>query len=169
MEELADSQPFLRGFPVLARLGSLISESPKHVRTFGGGHMNFTPKYDWDWVVLEPSTTSWSEMIFKRLFQREQWFREHRLPIPAPGSCTALRATNSRVIKVMASRPAMAQPALDFCHEYLTNESLTGFFETAAQNAPSLMIFEDLDRAFVPVIQRLQSAEDYPATLPELS
>jgi SpoVK/Ycf46/Vps4 family AAA+-type ATPase len=31
----------------------------------------------------------------------------------------------------------------------MNNESLSGFFDEAARNAPSLLIFEDLDRAFV--------------------
>ena len=31
----------------------------------------------------------------------------------------------------------------------MNNESLSGFFEDGARNAPSLLIFEDLDRAFV--------------------
>ena len=135
---------------VLARLGSLISESPKHVRTFGGGHMNFTPKYDWDSVVLEPSTTQLVRNDFEAFFQREQWFREHGLPFRRgylfygpPGN------GKSSVIKVMASHPAITPFTLDFCHEGLNNESLSDFFVMAAQNAPSLVILEDLDRAFV--------------------
>jgi len=134
---------------VLARLGSLISESPKHVKTFGGGHLNFTPKYDWDSVVLEPSTTQLVRNDFETFFHREQWFREHGLPFRRgyllygpPGN------GKTSVIKVMASHPAITPFTLDFCHECLSNESLTGFFEMAAQNAPSLVVLEDLDRAF---------------------
>jgi hypothetical protein len=134
---------------VLARLGSLISESPKHVKTFGGGHLNFTPKYDWDSVVLEPSTTQLVRSDFEAFFHREQWFREHGLPFRRgylfygpPGN------GKTSVIKVMASHPAITPFTLDFCHECLTNESLTGFFEMASQNAPSLVVLEDLDRAF---------------------
>jgi ATP-dependent 26S proteasome regulatory subunit len=86
---------------------------------------------------------------FEAFFHREQWFREHGLPFRRgylfygpPGN------GKTSVIKVMASHPAITPFTLDFCHECLTNESLTNFFEIAAQNAPSLVIFEDLDRAF---------------------
>jgi ATPase family associated with various cellular activities (AAA) len=48
----------------------------------------------------------------------------------------------------MASHPAITPFSLDFSHECLSNESLTEFLGMAAQHAPSLVIFEDLDRAF---------------------
>lgn len=134
---------------VLNRLGSLTVESSKHVRMFGGGHLRFTPKYDWDSVVLDPSVARLVRDDFESFFRREFWFREHGLPFrrgylfygpPGNGKTT--------VIKVMASHPSVTPFTLDFCHECLSNESLSGFFEMAAQNAPSLVIFEDLDRAF---------------------
>lgn len=53
------------------------------------------------------------------------------------------------VIKVMASHPSITPLTFDFGGEIMNNESLSGFFEEAARNAPSLLIFEDLDRAFV--------------------
>ena len=49
----------------------------------------------------------------------------------------------------MASHPAITPLTFDFGSEIMNNESLSGFFEEAARNAPSLLIFEDLDRAFV--------------------
>lgn len=110
--------------------------------------MNFTPNYDWDSVVLGPSTTELVRNDFETFFHREPWFREHGLPFRRgylfygpPGN------GKTSVIKVMASHPAITPFTLDFCHEGLTNESLTGFFETA-QNAPSLVVFEDLDKTF---------------------
>ena len=117
---------------------------------WGGGHLSFTPNYDWDSVVLDPSVVQLVRNDFESFFQREPWFREHGLPFrrgylfygpPGNGKTT--------VIKVMASHPAITPLTFDFGSEIMNNESLSGFFEEAARNAPSLLIFEDLDRAFV--------------------
>ncbi len=134
---------------VLNRLRPLATGTPKGVRSFGCGNLDFTPKYDWDSVVLDPATTELVRADFESFFQREQWFRYHGLPFrrgylfygpPGNGKTT--------VIRVMASHPAITPFTLDFCHECLDNQCLTEFFETAAQHAPSLVIFEDLDRVF---------------------
>ena len=72
------------------------------------------------------------------------------------------------VIKVMASHPAITPLTFDFGSECMNNESLSGFFEEAARNAPSLLIFEDLDRAFVVKDDRDQRSENNSPALPEL-
>ena len=135
---------------VLSRLQPLTAKPSKRIKTFGGGSLKFLPKYDWNSVVLDPSISQMVRDDFESFFERERWFQEHGLPFrrgylfhgpPGNGKTT--------VIKVMASHPAVTPLTLDFCHECLNNESLTGFFEMAAQNAPALVIFEDLDRAFV--------------------
>lgn len=58
----------------------------------------------------------------------------------------------------MASHPAITPLTFDFGSECMSNESLSGFFEEAARSAPSLLIFEDLDRAFVVKDDRDQRA-----------
>lgn len=135
---------------VLNRLLSLAHKPSKQVRMFGGGHLSFAPNYDWESVMLDPSIARLVKDDYESFFKRERWFRDHGLPFrrgylfygpPGNGKTT--------VIKVMASHPAVTPLTLDFCHECLNNESLTGFFEMAAQNAPSLVIFEDLDRVFI--------------------
>lgn len=135
---------------VLNRLLSLIRSQPKHLSVWGGGHLGFTSNYDWDSVVLDPSVIQLVRNDFELFFQRERWFREHGLPFrrgylfygpPGNGKTT--------VIKVMASHPAITPLTFDFGNECMNNESLSGFFEEAARNAPSLLILEDLDRAFV--------------------
>jgi len=135
---------------VLNRLLSLIRSQPKQVSVWGCGYLSFTPNYDWDSVVLDPSVVQLVRNDFESFFRRERWFREHGLPFrrgylfygpPGNGKTT--------VIKVMASHPAITPLTFDFGSECLNNESLSGFFEEAARNAPSLLIFEDLDRAFV--------------------
>ena len=135
---------------VLNRLLPLVHKQPKRLSVWGGGHLSFTPNYDWDSVVLDPSVVQLVRSDFESFFRRESWFREHGLPFrrgylfygpPGNGKTT--------VIKVMASHPAITALTFDFGSECMNNESLSGFFEESARNAPSLLIFEDLDRAFV--------------------
>lgn len=135
---------------VLNRLLALIQKPSKRVSVWGGDHLRFNPNYDWDSVVLDPSIVQLVRNDFESFFRREHWFREHGLPFrrgylfygpPGNGKTT--------VIKVMASHPAITPLTFDFGSECMNNESLYGFFEEAARNAPSLLIFEDLDRAFV--------------------
>ena len=123
--------------PVLNRLLSLIQGQPKQVSVWGGGNLSFTPKYDWDSVVLDPSVVQLVRNDFESFFQREGWFREHGLPFrrgylfygpPGNGKTT--------VIKVMASHPAITPLTFDFASECMNNESLSGFFVEAARNAP---------------------------------
>lgn len=135
---------------VLNRLLGLIRNQPKQVSVWGGGHLSFTPNYDWDSVVLDPSVVQLVRNDFESFFRRESWFREHGLPFRRgylfygpPGN------GKTSVIKVMASHPAITPLTFDFGSECMNNESLSGFFEEAARNAPSLLVFEDLDRAFI--------------------
>jgi transitional endoplasmic reticulum ATPase len=48
----------------------------------------------------------------------------------------------------MASHPMLSAYTLDFSQKQLDNDDLTYLFETAADHAPALVIFEDLDRLF---------------------
>ena len=113
---------------VLNRLRSMIAEPSKCVRMFGGGRLRFMAKYDWDSVVLDPSVTQLVRDDFESFFKRERWFREHGLPFrrgylfygqPGNGKTT--------VIKVMASHPAVTPFTLDFSHECLNNDAMSGF------------------------------------------
>jgi hypothetical protein len=135
---------------VLNRLLSLINRQSKKVNVWGGDHLSFAPNYDWDSVVLDPCIVQLVRNDFELFFRRERWFREHGLPFRRgylfygpPGN------GKTSVIKVMASHPAITPQTFDFGSECMNNESLSGFFEAAARNAPSLLIFEDLDRAFM--------------------
>ncbi len=135
---------------LLNRLLSFPHSPSKKVSVWGGDHLSFDPRYDWDSVVLDPSVVLLVRKDFESFFEREHWFREHGLPFrrgylfygpPGNGKTT--------VIKVMASHPAITPLTFDFGSESVNNDSLSGFFAEAARKAPSLLIFEDLDRAFV--------------------
>ena len=48
----------------------------------------------------------------------------------------------------MATQPTIRAFSLDFSNEWLHNDALTELFEAASHAAPSLVIFEDLDRLY---------------------
>jgi ATP-dependent 26S proteasome regulatory subunit len=48
----------------------------------------------------------------------------------------------------MSAHPALTPMTIDFSNEDTNNSTLTDMFETAGQQAPSLIILEDLDRVF---------------------
>jgi hypothetical protein len=137
---------------VLNALSVLVQDSKKRLKMFGQRSIELgAAEYDWDAVVLDPATTDLLRRDFESFFDREAWFRKHRLPFrrgyllygpPGNGKTSAIR--------VMASHPAITPMTLDFYNEHLDNEALTALFESAAQSAPSLVIFEDLDRVFTP-------------------
>src|SRR5206468_8601589 len=52
------------------------------------------------------------------------------------------------IVRVMASHPAITAYALNFSNPRLNNADLTYLFESAGRTAPSLVIFEDLDRLY---------------------
>ena len=136
--------------PALSLLRGLLVKSRKSVQIFLGQDVPLPLNgYDWNQVVLDPAVTRLVRDDFETFLQREAWFKRHRLPFrrgylfygpPGNGKTSALR--------VMASHPAISAHSLDFSDEDLRNQSLTAVFEEASYDAPSLVIFEDLDRLY---------------------
>jgi SpoVK/Ycf46/Vps4 family AAA+-type ATPase len=136
--------------PALSLLRGLLVKSRKSVQIFLGQDVPLPLNgYDWNQVVLDPAITRLVRDDFETFLQREAWFKRHRLPFrrgylfygpPGNGKTSALR--------VMASHPAISAHSLDFSDEDLRNQSLTAVFEEASYDAPSLVIFEDLDRLY---------------------
>jgi ATP-dependent 26S proteasome regulatory subunit len=86
---------------------------------------------------------------FELFFEREDWFRQHNLPYrrgyllwgaPGNGKTAALR--------VMASHPFLQPYALDLSDSEEKSSDVLRLFENAAENSPSLVLIEDLDRVF---------------------
>jgi len=134
----------------LSLLRPLIRESRKAVRVIGGGDLPLPEGgYDWSTVVLEPALIRLLRDDFEGFLQREPWFRRHRLPFRRgyflygpPGN------GKTSIIRVMASHPLITSYTLNFSNEELNNGDLTFLFESAGRRAPSLVIFEDLDRLY---------------------
>ena len=103
----------------------------------------------WDSLVLDSQVIELVKRDFQFFLEREDWFRKHRLPFRRgyllygpPGN------GKTSVVRAMASDPAISAFALDFSNEQLHNDALTALFDAAAHEAPSLVIFEDLERLY---------------------
>jgi hypothetical protein len=142
--------------PALERLRSVFIDSQPMVHVLGGSDIALPEDaYNWDRVVLDPAAAQLVRDDFESFLKREDWFRRHGLPFrrgyllygpPGNGKTTAAR--------VMASHPAVSAHALDFSNTDLNNDALSCVFERAAQMAPAVVIFEDLDRIYGGVASR---------------
>jgi len=137
--------------PAIAKvLRSLLAQAPKRLVVFGGKDLPLPEDgYRWDDVLLDPDVNSTIRTDFEVFLDREEWYRKRRLPFrrgylfhgpPGNGKTT--------VIRVMACHPQLSAYTIDFGDCDASNELLTGMFEAAADTGPSLIILEDLDRAF---------------------
>jgi ATP-dependent 26S proteasome regulatory subunit len=125
-------------------------EPPKQLAVMGGRNIPLPENgYDWNAVVLDPALNQLVREDYEAFFEREAWFARHRIPYRRgyllhgpPGN------GKTSVARIMACRPQVAAYSIDFSSEGLPSEALWHLFETAGDNAPALVILEDLDRVF---------------------
>lgn len=106
-------------------------------------------KWGWDDLVLESRIVSLLKNDFETFFQREEWFRRQRLPFrrgyllhgaPGNGKTSAIRAMmNSRSIDAYTLR---------LFDQNLDDSDLDHMFGEASKHRPSIVLLEDIDRAF---------------------
>ena len=103
----------------------------------------------WDDLVLDSTIIDLLKNDFESFFDREGWFRERRLPFrrgyllhgpPGCGKSTAIRA-------MMTSRSLSAH-TLRLFDPNVDDSDLDDLFQRAVRNRPSMILLEDLDRAF---------------------
>jgi hypothetical protein len=104
---------------------------------------------DWDQLVLDPNVTTLLKNDFQSFFQREQWFKKMRLPFrrgyllhgpPGNGKSTAVRA--------MLTSGKLAAYTLRLFDSRTDDADLERVFERAVNDAPAMILLEDIDRAF---------------------
>jgi hypothetical protein len=114
-----------------------------------GGTNRRVVRCDWDDLVLDVRVRSLLKDDFESFFERETWFRENKLPFrrgyllhgpPGNGKSTAIRA-------MMTSRGLTAYTMRLFDARQ-DDADLDRLFELALKNSPSIVLLEDLDRAF---------------------
>ena len=103
----------------------------------------------WDDLVLDRSVVDLVKNDFETFFQREEWFRRHRIPFRRgyllhgpPGN------GKTSVIRAMLNGSELEAFTFNFFVAKIDDNDLGELFECAAENAPSMIILEDVDRAF---------------------
>jgi hypothetical protein len=135
---------------VLGILRKSIADSPKCVTVRGGYDMALPEDgYRWDDIVLDPDANRLVREDFESFFAREEWFARHRLPFRRgylfhgpPGN------GKSTVVRTMACHPLISAYSADLGNPDADNNMVSRLFSEAADNAPGLVILEDLDRLF---------------------
>jgi ATPase family associated with various cellular activities (AAA) len=109
----------------------------------------------WNDLVLDPTIVDFLKSDFESFFDREEWFRKMRLPFrrgyllhgpPGCGKSTAIRA-------MMTSRSLSAH-TLRFFDQHVDDSDLDDLFQRAVRTRPSLILLEDLDRAFPRTVEK---------------
>jgi hypothetical protein len=103
----------------------------------------------WDDLVLDETVLRLVKRDYESFFAREDWFRSLKLPFRRgyllhgpPGN------GKSSVIRAMLSRRRMRGLTLNFFSQDVDDNDLQKMFERAAECAPSMVVLEDIDRAF---------------------
>jgi ATP-dependent 26S proteasome regulatory subunit len=107
------------------------------------------PRSSWSDLVLDPSIIQLVKNDFESFFEREEWFRRNRLPFRRgyllygpPGN------GKTSVIRAMLSNQKLSGCTLNLFTAETDDSDLTKLFDYASDCAPSLIVLEDLDRAF---------------------
>lgn len=103
----------------------------------------------WEDLVLDSSVVRLLQADYQNFFQREAWFRQHRLAFrrgyllygpPGNGKTSAVRA--------MLSHPGVTGHTINLFREHTDDDDLSRLFENAASTAPAVIVLEDIDRYF---------------------
>ncbi|MBV8069857.1 MAG: ATP-binding protein [Acidobacteriaceae bacterium] len=135
--------------PLISLLKSLQVSDGKARLKVGRGPATAITEYSWDNLTLDPTVVTLLRNDFEMFFEREAWFRQMGLPFrrgyllhgpPGCGKSSAIRA-------MISSRGFTAYTMRFFARE-IDDADLDYLFASAAQNAPSLVVLEDIDRVF---------------------
>ncbi len=104
-------------------------------------------KCSWDQLVLDPNIISLLKDDFEAFFQREEWFRQMRLPYRR-GYLLHGPPGNGKTSAIKAALNSQTAHTLRLFDEHVDDNDLDRVFRRAAQDAPSVILLEDIDRAF---------------------
>jgi hypothetical protein len=119
-----------------------------YLHVFGGAHRRVS-RFTWDDLVLSDSVVNLIRQDFETFLERERWFQDRRLPFRRgylfhgpPGN------GKTSVIRAMLNGGKLDGHSIALFSEKTDDYYLERMFQIAATNAPSLIVLEDIDRAF---------------------
>src|SRR5271169_1115684 len=130
-----------------------------YLHVFGSGHRRVS-RFTWDDLVLSDSVVNLIRKDFETFLQREQWFQARRLPFRRgylfhgpPGN------GKTSVIRAMLNRGKLDGHSIALFSEKTDDYYLERMFQIAASTAPSMIVLEDIDRAFPQTPSQLASTK----------
>jgi SpoVK/Ycf46/Vps4 family AAA+-type ATPase len=107
------------------------------------------PRRAWDSLIVEESVLQLVKRDVEVFFERKEWFKKNQLPWSRgymfhgpPGN-----GKTSTIKTIMTSHNLDAH-TLSLYSEHATDKAMEDVFRYAADRAPSMIVLEDLDRAF---------------------
>lgn len=134
---------------VISMLKRLHASHGKARLKVGRGDGQLISNCTWDQLTLDQSITNLLKHDFELFFEREHWFRQMGLPfrrgylLHGPPGCG-----KSSAIRAMTCSRGLTAYTMRFFNPHVDDGDLDDLFSRAAQNAPSMVILEDIDRVF---------------------
>ena len=133
----------------------------RRITIYPHGSINISRKYTWDDICLPEDVSKDIQNNIEFFLNRKDWFKENRIAhkrgfllVGPPGNGKTL------LCKLLLTQYSFVGYSMDFSDEDSNNALLTGVFKDAAQNAPAIVLFEDIDRMF----GKKDTNSDYGAT-----
>lgn len=126
-----------------------------YVHVFGSSHQQ-VGRFTWNDLVLSETVVDLIRKDFETFLERESWFRKRRLPFRRgylfhgpPGN------GKTSVIRAMLNGGKLDGHSIALFCDKTDDYHLERMFQIAASNAPSIIVLEDIDRAFPQVPTQL--------------
>ncbi|MGI4827763.1 MAG: AAA family ATPase, partial [Janthinobacterium lividum] len=134
---------------IVRLLGELTSSSRQPLLHTINGSVRNVVRCDWEQLVLSPDVVSLLKNDFESFFRRESWYLEKGVPFRrgyllhgAPGN------GKSSAIRAMLSGQGLTAYTLRFFDPHVDDADLEHLFDRALRERPSMILLEDIDRAF---------------------
>lgn len=139
----------------LANVAATRARASGIIHVWGGRDMQVNSSMDWSDLVLDNTVLARTRKDLEGWIKAEDRYGKMRVPYRRgylfegpPGN------GKTAVTRVMMSNYKFFSATMNFTNRYIDDSDLHEMFAVAAQNAPAMVLLEDVDRLFVPGRER---------------